>query len=40
MRALEVERTPAALEEIDAVAAVATAMGDRYNEASMRAIKG
>jgi aryl-alcohol dehydrogenase-like predicted oxidoreductase len=38
IRALEVELTPADLEEIDEVAPKGVAAGERYNEASMRAI--
>jgi aryl-alcohol dehydrogenase-like predicted oxidoreductase len=38
LRALEVELTPADLEEIDEVAPKGVAAGERYNEASMRAI--
>ena len=40
VRALEVELTPADLEEIDAVAPVGVAAGERYNEASMRTVNG
>jgi aryl-alcohol dehydrogenase-like predicted oxidoreductase len=40
VRALEVELTAADLEEIDAVAPVGVAAGERYNEASMRAVNG
>jgi aryl-alcohol dehydrogenase-like predicted oxidoreductase len=38
IRALEVELTPADLEEIDAVAPIGVAAGERYNEAGMRTI--
>jgi aryl-alcohol dehydrogenase-like predicted oxidoreductase len=38
LRALEVELTPADLEEIDEVAPKGVAAGERYNEASMRTI--
>jgi aryl-alcohol dehydrogenase-like predicted oxidoreductase len=38
IRALEVELAPADLEEIDAVAPIGVAAGERYNEAGMRTI--
>jgi aryl-alcohol dehydrogenase-like predicted oxidoreductase len=38
IRALEVELTPADLEEIDDVAPVGVAAGDRYNEAGMKTL--
>ena len=38
LRALEVELTPADLEEIDEAAPKGVAAGERYNEASMKTI--
>jgi aryl-alcohol dehydrogenase-like predicted oxidoreductase len=40
IRALEIELTPADLEELDEVAPKGVAAGERYNEASMRTIDG
>ena len=40
VRALEVELTPADLEELEEVAPKGVAAGDRYNEAGMRTING
>ena len=40
VRALEVELTPADLEELDEVAPKGVAAGERYNEAGMRTVNG
>jgi aryl-alcohol dehydrogenase-like predicted oxidoreductase len=40
VRALDVELTPADLEEIDEVAPAGAAAGERYNESGMRTVNG